>query len=323
MKNEEVSFAAIKQGVALEAVLKRYKVEGLKGGHKGRYRGRCPIHQGDGIDAFHVDVKRKIFHCFSCGAGGDLLELVARLERCTVRQAALQLKEWFPNAGVQRDPEIQTQLVTKGNRVVNRPLNFTLRRVDSRHCYLVERGIEERTAIEFGVGYYGGCGLMSGRVVIPIHDELGRLVAYAGRSVDGGQPRYRFPSGFGKSQVLFNFHRAAASESDTVVVVEGFFDCLLVSQAGYTSVVALMGTELYEAPARLLQDRFARVMLMLDGDAAGRTARVRVANRLKDKCAVRVVELADGAQPDHLPNRELHKLLGEHKEIEFVRVLRG
>ena len=113
MKNEEVSFAAIKQGVALEAVLKRYKVEGLKGGHKGRYRGRCPIHQGDGIDAFHVDVKRKIFHCFWCGAGGDLLELVARLERCTVRQAALQLKEWFPNAGVQRDPEIQTQLVMK------------------------------------------------------------------------------------------------------------------------------------------------------------------------------------------------------------------
>lgn len=321
MRKEEVSFAAIKQGVTLEAVLRRYQINDLKRGPSGRYRGRCPIHQGDGTEAFHVDMKRKIFHCFSCGAGGDLLELVARLERCTVRQAALQLKGWFPSAAVQPDQEIQRQLVTKGNRVVNRPLNFTLRGVDCRHAYMMDRGIEERTAIEFGVGYYGGCGMMSGRVVIPIHDELGRLVAYAGRSVDGGQPRYRFPSGFGKSQVLFNYHRAAATESD-MVVVEGFFACLRVSQAGFASVVALMGTELYETPARLLQSRFARVTLLLDGDAAGRKAQVRVAGGLKDKCAVRVVELTDGAQPDHLPNRELRQLLGEQKEIELVRVLR-
>ena len=70
---------------------------------------------------------------------------------------------------------------------------------------------------------YRGPGLMSGRVVIPIHDERGRWVAYAGRAVDGRKPRYRFPAGFGKSQVLFNFHRAAATRSDTVLVVEGFF----------------------------------------------------------------------------------------------------
>ena len=323
MRSQQVSFAAIKQGVTLEAVLRRYQVNDLKRGPSGRYRGRCPIHQGEGQDAFHVDMKRKIFHCFSCGAGGDLLELVARLERCTLRQAALQLQKWYPNAAMQADPEIETQLVTKGNRVVNRPLNFTLRGVDCRHAYLANRGIEEGTAMGFGVGYYGGCGVMSGRVVIPIHDELGRLVAYTGRSVDGGQPRYRFPFGFGKSRVLFNFHRAAATEGDTVVVVEGFFDCLRVSQAGHPNVVALMGTELYETPARLLQSRFARVTLMLDGDAAGRKARVRVADCLRHQSAVRVVELADGAQPDHLPDRELHRLLGEHKEIDFVRVLRG
>jgi DNA primase len=313
MNSQQVSFAAIKQGVTLEAVLRRYQIDDLKRGPSGRYRGRCPIHQGEGPDAFHVDVKRKIFHCFACGAGGDMLELVARLERCTVRQAALQLQDWFPNVAVQGDQATLTQLVTKGNRV-NRPLNFTLRGVDCRHAYMVDRGIGERTAMRFGVGYYGGCGLMSGRVVIPIHDEFGRLVAYAGRSVDGGPPRYRFPAGFGKSQVLFNFHRAAATASDTVVVVEGFFDCLRVSQAGYASVVALMGTEMYKTPARLLQDRFASVVLLLDGDAAGRKGRVQVAEILKDKCTVRVVELADGAQPDHLPNRELHKLLGKHKE---------
>src|SRR5262245_9478193 len=97
---------------------------------------------------------------------------------------------------------------------------------------------------------------MRGRVVIPIHDEGGRLVAYAGRSVDGSEPRYRFPAGFFKSQVLFNFHRAAAMRRDKVVVVEGFFDCLRISQAGVENVVALLGTELYEHPAQLLRDRF-------------------------------------------------------------------
>ena len=68
MKGQEVNFAAVKQGVAMEAVLRHYRVDDLQGGRGGRYHGRCPIHRGDGRDAFHVDVKRKIFHCFSCGA---------------------------------------------------------------------------------------------------------------------------------------------------------------------------------------------------------------------------------------------------------------
>ena len=140
-------------------------------------------------------------------------------------------------------------------------------------------------------------------------DERGRLVAYAGRAVDGRKPRYRFPAGFGKSQVLFNFHRAAATRSDTVLVVEGFFDCLRVSQAGFESVVALMGTELYEHPVQLLRDRFQRVALLLDGDAAGRLGRDRVAARLRDLCEVCVIGLPEGRQPDQLPDSELWQLI--------------
>jgi DNA primase len=150
---------------------------------------------------------------------------------------------------------------------------------------------------------------MNGRVVIPIHDECGRLVAYAGRSVDSRQPRYRVPAGFGKSQVLFNFHRAAATAEDTVILVEGFFDCLRLGQAGFESVVALMGTELYEHPAELVRERFGRVLLMLDGDAAGRQVRGRVVSRLRDRCEVRVVEVPEGAQPDQLPDGELRQLI--------------
>jgi DNA primase len=108
---------------------------------------------------------------------------------------------------------------------------------------------------------------------------------------------------------LFNFHRAAATRSETALVVEGFFDCLRISQTGFGSVVALMGTELYEHPTQLLRDRFSRVLLLLDGDEAGRLARDRVAARLRDRCKVRVIELPEGAQPDLLPDCELRELI--------------
>jgi DNA primase len=308
MMSQEVNFAAVKQAVTLEAVLRHYQVDDLKGGRGGHYRGRCPIHRGEGRDAFHIDVKRKIFHCFSCGAGGDVLDLVALLDRCTLREAALQLKDWFPGAAMRRN-RLTRQRVTKGTISVNPPLGFTLRGVDGSHGYLAAREIQEGTAARFGVGFYRGSGLMSGRVVIPIHDEGGRLVAYAGRAVDGTEPRYRFPAGFRKSRVLFNFHRAAATRSDTVLVVEGFFDCLRVSQAGWESVVALMGTELYEHPTQLLREQFRSVTLMLDGDAAGLLGRDRVAARLRDLCEVRVIGLPEGRQPDQLPDSELRQLI--------------
>jgi len=182
--------------------------------------------------------------------------------------------------------------------------------VDSAHAYVAARAIGRPVAERFGVGFYGGPGLMSGRVVFPIHDEWGRLVAYAGRALDGSAPRYRFPAGFYKSQVLFNYHRAAAAAGNTVVVVEGFFDCLRVTQAGFPNVVALLGTALYERPAELLRGRFDGVVLMLDGDAAGRPAQEGIARRLRQWRQVRVVGLPDGVQPDSLPEWRLRELLG-------------
>ena len=108
------------------------------------------------------------------------MDLVALLDKCTLREAACQLNDWFPAAATCREP-LPRQRVTKGNISVNPPLTFTLRGVDGAHEYLATRQIDACTAARFGVGFYGGPGLMSGRVVIPIHDECGHLVAYAGR----------------------------------------------------------------------------------------------------------------------------------------------
>jgi DNA primase len=135
-------------------------------------------------------------------------------------------------------------------------------------------------------------------------------VAYVGRSLDG-PPKYHLPAGFRKSLLLFNFHRAAAREEQTIVVVEGYFDCLKVHQAGFRCVVALMGTVLSGvAETLLLLAPFPQVILMLDGDDRGRQGSQRIAAQLAGRCSVRLVWMPDGKQPDQLSREEIRALLG-------------
>ena len=308
---EWVSFTEIKQRVGLDQVLRAYRVDWLRCSGPRQYRGRCPIHQGQGVEAFHANLERGIFHCFACGAGGNVLDFVAAMEGCSVREAALRLQ-----ADHRLDPAVGTErrkLVTK-KREVNPPLNFSLP-LDARHPYLAERGIDSATAGYFGVGYSHGCGLMNGRVAIPIHDHGGRLVAYCGRAVDRGCPRYRFPAGFQKSQVLFNHHRAGAIHGGEVIVVEGFFDCMRIHQAGFPRVVALMGARLSEAQRSCLIAGYQRVILMLDGDPTGRAATAQIARDLTPAIPVTAVRLPLGVQPDQITCEQArHILSGEGRQ---------
>lgn len=311
-----VNFRAVKEAVRLSAVLSCYKVDRLRRRAGGRWQGVCPIHRGRGDDSFHVDLNKNVFHCFSCQAGGGVLQFVAAMERCSVREAALRLQARFVLGGLGPPPSpdgasavaAESKLVRE-NRAANPPLRFALRGVDGAHPYLGERGIELATAACFGVGLYTGPGLMSGRVVIPIQNEHGQTVAYVGRSMDGTPPKYKLPAGFRKSLVLFNLHRAAASGEKRAVVVEGYFDCLRVHQAGFPAVVALMGSSLSPAQERLLLDRFERVVLMLDGDEAGRAASRVIARRLSERGPAAVVRVPAGWQPDQLPAAAIQQLL--------------
>ena len=305
-----IEFAEVKRAVPLMRVLEQYRVGDLRRSGKDEWRGRCPLHGGEGRDAFHVNTAKQLFHCFGCGAGGTVLDLVAAMEQCGLREAALKLvTRWNLAVTDASRPLARGEPTVTEKSTELRPLGFSLCGVDSRHPYLAARGIWTRTAAEYGIGFYAGPGLLSGRLVIPIHDAAGRLVAYCGRSLDGREPRYKFPAGFPKSQALFNLHRAAASGEEAAVVVEGFFDCLRVHQAGFRSVVALMGSALYERQRWLLRERFREIVLMLDGDDAGRRASGRIAAQLAGDCRVRVVGLATGAQPDQLSERTIQRTL--------------
>jgi DNA primase len=309
-----VSFAQVKATVGLRRVLEDYGIwERLRRSGRDHYRGPCPIHQGEGRDAFHGDLGKNVFHCFSCGAGGNVLDLVAHMEQCSLREAALRLQRRYlaVDFAIPPRPDLlrRGQLVTK-KRERNAALAFCLSGLDEVHPYVSARGLSRETALHFGIGYYSGLGIMNGRLAIPIHDEQGRLVAYCGRSVTAEDPRYRFPAAFHKSAVLFNYHRAAAFAGDEVVVVEGFFDSMRVHQAGFPSVVALMGAVLSLGQENFLVQRFRRVRLMLDGDQAGRTASHAAAQRLAGRCAVRQVMVAPGRQPDQMSDEEIRQILG-------------
>lgn len=321
MSSPWVNFKTIKQAVSMEMALAYYGVMLRCIG--GPYlRGRCPLpsHTSKSSNqSFIVNIEKNAWVCHSgsCVAsrggrsGGNVLDFVAALERCSIRDAALRLQDWFA-VGATPVPRAQIVPVAEGPHASaptgvdeNKPLAFTLRNIDLGHPYVAERGVAWETANHFGVGLYCGKGFMEGRMVIPIHNEDGILVAYAGRSLGPSGPKYMFPARFRKSQVLFNLHRAI-HHGNAVIVVEGFFDCFNLHQAGFPRVVGLMGCALSQRQEVLLLKHFRTVTLMLDGDTPGRYAGATIAARLVTKLSVRVVEVPIGTQPDRLSADQIH-----------------
>jgi DNA primase len=305
-------FAAVKQAVSLEAVLRHYQIPGLRR-HPDQLQGCCPLHRGRRDDSFRAHLSKNIFQCFACQAHGNVLDFVAGMERCSIREAALRLQQWFGvrASGLRLYPAVavgqKRELVRKKERS-NPPLLFALT-VEKNHPYLTQRGIDAATAAAFGVGFYPGPGLMSGRIVIPIRNLHGQLVAYAGRTLDDQPPKYKLPAGFRKALELFNVQRALAAGGKDAIVVEGYFDCMRVHQAGFPWVVALMGCSLSAAQESGLLHHFERIILMLDGDAAGRAASESIAVRLSEWRSVQVLRVPDGTQPDQLSYSTIRELL--------------
>ena len=248
MSESYVDFREVKKQVSIEAVLGRYNIH-LRRVNQHSLRGACPLptHTSEtSKESFSVHTGKNIWACqsTSCAAtrqgrkGGNILDFVSIMADCSIRDAAQTLHEWFvlgsspsPNTG--KGSEVKAPLVSEKESWTdaeeNKPLTFTLKEIDHTHPYLQQRGITEETAKHFGVGYFPGRGSMSGRVVMPIHNDKGELVAYAGRSIDATEPKYKLPTGFKKSVELFNLHRVLALPEEPrarIIVCEGFFDCV-------------------------------------------------------------------------------------------------
>lgn len=340
-----VDFAEIKNAVSLKAVIDRYGIL-LRPSGPNKLRGRCPLpshSSNDSKESFIATLDKGVGGAWSCHSsscaearggkiGGNALDLVAAMEQCSIREAAIKLQTWFlvpaagkppatkpvnhpmnhpvnePRAEASARNEPEEKLVSEksdgvGENEPNKPLGFQLQNIDHTYLYLEQRGITEETARKFGVGLFLGKGSMHLRCVIPIHNVNGELVAYVGRSIDGTEPRYKFPVGFRKGLELFNLYRVKAELR--VVLVEGFFDCMKISQEGFPCV-ALMGSTMTKPQEDLIAEHFGSVILMLDGDEAGRNATETIRDKLAGRVfLVRTIELDDGRQPDQLTKREI------------------
>lgn len=301
MTNDDLDFAAIKNQVRFEAVLANYGLEAT--GQATEQMIKCPFHD-DRSPSCSINLGKKVFHCFACGEKGTILDFVARLESCSIAAAAQLLARWCNVAGALPAAASVTKVRT-GGLSGNPPLKFALQ-LDPHHTYLAERGVPEDTVSRFGIGYCDR-GIMKGRVCIPIHDTHGRLVAYAGRSVGlsvpTDQPRYKFPRGFRKSLVLFNFHRVV--ESHHLVIVEGFWSVFRLELLG-VAAVALMGCTLSEAQEAILRRSPAnRITLLLDGDTAGREGTSKILSRLARHHFVHAPDLPAEAEPDTMDEETL------------------
>jgi DNA primase len=336
-----VSFDEIKKTVSLQMVIDHYRIP-LRRVGPDTLRGKCPLpshNSKTSTESFTATLSKGVGGAWACQSqsciksrgrvGGNVLDFVAAMENCSVRDAAIKLQTWFlvpaagashrtagdePRAESSASKEPEPVLVSKnkdeeaGESEANKPLSFTLQKIDCAHPYVNERGLIDETARTFSVGVFPGKGSMEGRFVIPIHNSNGELVAYAGRSIDGTEPRYKFPVGFHKSLELFNLHRVKGELS--VVLVEGFFDCMKATQAGFPCV-ALMGSTMSKAQEEVLAEHFGHVIVMLDGDEVGKVAAQGIADRLRQVIyQVDVVDLPDGVQPDQLSVTEVHGLLG-------------
>ena len=199
-----------------------------------------------GEDPFHANTEKNNFHCFagSCGKRGNVLDFVAAMEKCTVRDAALKIAEWFSiGGGPEPEPEgpkhasqlAREEVGERGESATkNPPLKFQLKSVDPAHAYLRERGITAAHRGNFRCRIF----FRQGFNVRARGDSDSQRERRAGR-VCGPRDRREASRdtscrpGFQKSQSCSTCTGPSRSVSRVVIVVEGFFDCMKVHQSGY------------------------------------------------------------------------------------------
>ncbi len=218
-----------------------------------------------------------------------------------------------PEGKPARDYLVRRSLTEK--TVAEFRMGFAPNERDALKRHLVQNGVPEELAVTAGLlikpdDGRGSYDRFRGRVMIPIHDERGRVIAFGGRTLDpDGQPKYlNSPETplFHKGTMLFNVHRAreAAHKSGTIIVTEGYLDAIAVHQAGIRNVVAALGTAFTEDHIAKLWRFAPEPVICFDGDKAGVTAAHRAIDRIlpliKSGFSFNFCFLPDGQDPDDL-----------------------
>lgn len=324
-----VNFSEIRTRVSLEDVLfTLYRLNHLKRSHD-KVTGPCPIHGGDNPRGFSADLTKNVWHCFTrCKKGGNAIDFAAAMDKSSIRDAALKLQAFFleGNNPPRQDTQgsatkvsgdlssvhPQTQAAKsdperpRDERPARNPKLDLVLKLKTDHPHLThERGLRRETIEHFGVGYQTA-GTLRGMIAIPIHNAEGELVAYAGRRLKkedvAEHGKYKLPKDFRKELELYNYQRAQEKmRSAGLILVEGFFTVLKLHEYGFQNVVAAMGSDVSPPQVELLA-RSPEVIILFDGDEAGRRGGESAFEALKDRTEAQLIELPVDTEPeDHEP----------------------
>jgi DNA primase len=352
MQNDYVALIKEKLDI-VEIVSDRVKLR--KSGN--RWLGLCPFHS-EKTPSFSVSQSQQFFHCFGCGKGGDIFTFIMQTEGLSfgealellASRAGIEIENNEKSRGKKNSRSI-SEIIEHANSFFRRGLNSTegsVARVylDRRALYkeITDRfeigwslptwdalvrffeseNISDREMLETGLvlesqkGFYDR---FRGRIMFPIRDLTGKLIAFGGRLIDGDGAKYvNSPEGAvyskRKNLYLLNIAKSAIKSKKRAIIVEGYIDTIRMHICGYPETVGTLGTALTEEQASLIKRFCDRCFLCYDSDDAGREASLRALRILADAgLEVYVISLPRGKDPDAL------LALGDEGAADFENAL--
>jgi len=328
--------------------------------------GLCPFH-AERTPSFHIDIQKGLFYCFGCGAGGSAVTFLQKIENLDFMEAVRELADRagmrMPelNAAEEQMERLRKQIL-EANREAARFYHAQLMGENGREAleYLLRRGITKKTVTRFGLGFapsgYGFMRHMRGagfgenllvtanlarkfneqvrsafwnRIMFPIMDVRGRVIAFGGRVMDDSMPKYINSSDtpvYKKSAGVYALNFAKNAANGRLILAEGYMDVIALHQGGFTQAVACLGTATTKEQALLLRRYAAEVVLSYDADEAGQKAAARAIG-IFDQAGLKVRVLRwdkdrDGKDPDEILRRHgagrFRSLLdGAANDVEF------
>lgn len=303
--------------------------------------GLCPFH-GEKTPSFNIYTENGSFYCFGCGAGGDVITFIMKIENLDYVEAVKFLAQ---RAGMEMPENTYDDSLSKlrmriyeANREAARFFHATLlsQRGQSGLNYLRGRALSDRTIRHFGLGFAdddwnslcnhlknkgfseyeiysanlafkrkNGNGIYDrfvNRVMFPIIDLRGNVIAFGGRIMTDEKPKYLNTSDtpvFKKSENLFSLNNAKSSGTRTLILCEGYMDVIALNQAGFTNAVATLGTALTNEQAVLMKRYADEVIICYDADGAGQKATARAIQILRNAgLPIKILTVPSGKDPD-------------------------
>lgn len=316
------------------------------------YAGKCPFHN-DKSPSFYVWPRSQSFFCFGCKKGGDVISFLMEIEKITFKEALSLLAkrqniqyEEYDDPTIARNKKVAESLYELNRQAAIYFFNNLRNKGRYVQKYISERKLMPETVVKFGLGYslpndnlYAffkrknfadevilKSGLIStknksdifrGRLMFPIFNEVGKIIAFGGRTLGNDNPKYLNTIEneiFNKRRNLYGINYAKHSKLGGIILVEGYMDVISLNQSGIDNVCASLGTALTVQQVNLLKRYSKDITICYDSDNAGKMAAYRATDLIyNEELALKVFSVPSGKDPD--------EFVKAHGKEEFLNSL--